>query len=63
MTVALLKHTFNVVLGIESHVLAKNVKVGEEGEVVGKIGGIVPNVEVVANLVPRNDILAKSGTD
>ena len=60
VAVALREHTLCIVLGKELHVGLQNVQVCISGNIVSKVCGIVPNVNVVTNLAPLLKILAKS---
>ena len=60
VAVALREHTLCVVLGKELHIGLQNVQVCISGNVVSKVGGVVPDVNIVTDFAPLLKILAES---
>ena len=58
----MLVNSLNVVFCKKLHIGAQNVKIGKSCKIVGIVGGVVPNIDVVTNFTPSLNGLAECGT-
>ena len=57
LAVALREHRNDVVFGKESHVLLNGEQICVGGDVIVEVRGVIPNVNVITDLTPTDDVL------